>query len=145
MASRCYFQTKPFLKLTPEERRYLGYLTLKGESYMRIDVLQKKPPKFENQLSEYQVFLVKEGTSIVGWSVIFPEKYAIDRPSSSKDYCLYIYIKWSHRRKKLGSKLLRYALRWAARKKYKVNAFPWDKRSDEFYENNTGKYKVCSF
>jgi GNAT superfamily N-acetyltransferase len=141
MKPRCYIRSKPLSKLSKEERRYLNYLTLKGESYMRIDVLRQR----EN-LEDYQIFIAKISNSIVGWAVIFPEKYALDRSTKSKAYCLYAYVKYRNRRQKVGSKLLRHALRWSARRRIKVNVFPWDTRSDNFYDkNDVGKYSICEF
>ena len=77
--------SKSLEAITKEERRRLNYLTLKGNSLMREDVLRA-----EDCHEEFQLFMaINEEEKIIGWSVLFPEDLSTDcyDPSSDKQGC----------------------------------------------------------
>jgi len=129
--TKFYITSKPLNKLSKDERKRLNYLTLRPASLMRDDVLHR-----ETDLEQFQIFLTRINTKIVGWAVIFPEHMSTEWPwIKSSSLCIYTYVQYAHRRKGIGKQLLRRASLWSKRKKKKVKVFAWDKRSDYFFES----------
>ena len=96
---------------------------------MRDDVLSRRM-----NLIQYHIFLAKVGSKILGWAAFFPEKYCEDGDPTSTSYCAYIYVRYSHRRLGIGSRLVKKCVKKADDFAVPLKVFPWDKRSDAFFE-----------
>lgn len=127
---RIYY--KNLSKITAKERRILNSLTLRPSSGMRDDVLSKR-----KDLDLYEIFLAKQEVKIIGWAVLFPENLS---DCGSIEYCSYVYVRYANRRCGVGTRLLKRVLKKAKELKVKVKVFPWDGRSDKFFE--TGNLNV---
>ena len=131
--------SKSLALISKEERRRLNYLTLKGNSLMREDVLRA-----EDCYDEFQIFMaINEENKIIGWSVLFPEDLSTDcyDPSSDK-HCLYTYVQTLYRRKGVGKLLVAAACDFAKEKDFVAQVFPWDARSEGFFEECADDFEL---
>jgi len=101
---------------------------LRPSSGMRDDLLSRR-----TNLHKYETFLAKEGGKIIGWATLFPEN-TIFGYSNSTSWISYVYVRYSHRRHGVGTRLLKRVLKMAKQMQAKVKVFPWDGRSDKFFE-----------
>jgi len=123
---RIYYKT--LNEITTKDRRVLNGLTLRPASGMRDDVLSKK-----DNLDSYHIFMAKQQGLVIGWAVLFPENLVDCFYKNSEDYCCYVYVRYSARRKGVGTRLLKKVTK-LAKSKGNVKVFPWDDRSDKFFE-----------
>lgn len=130
---RIYY--KNLSKITTEERKVLNSLTLRPSSGMRDDVLSKR-----KDLNKYEVFLAKQENKIIGWAVLFPENLVGSFYCASTPYYSYVYVRYASRRCGVGTRLLKRVLKKARELKVRVKVFPWDGRSDKFFE--TGNLNI---
>ena len=124
---RIYY--KNLSEITAKERKVLNSLTLRPSSGMRDDVLSKR-----KDLDQYEVFLAKQEGKIIGWAVLFPENLVGPFYCTSISYCSYVYVRYTNSRCGIGTKLLKRVIKKAKKLKVKVRVFPWDDRSDNFFE-----------
>jgi len=122
--------SKSLDQITKKERRRLNYLTLRGSSLLRDDIL-----KATKNLDKYQLFLTYIDDKIVGWSAAFPEILTTEWVEYDEAYRIYTYVQTVHRRKGVGKQLIKRASKWACRKVEMVRVFAWDSRSEKFYRS----------
>lgn len=116
MSSKVVIYQKTLDQITAAERKRLNYLTLKGGSMMREEVLQRK-----YRLKAIQLFIAVVDETIVGWSAVVKEK-------------VYTYVMKAFRRQGIGSELLTRASNWMVNnKKKKAVVLAWDDNSTEFF------------
>lgn len=121
-------------RITPEERRRLNYLTLRGDgvnvSSMREDILRRK-----RALHRIQLFIVLDAAgTIVAWSSVLPWR-------KSTAY-IYTYVMQMHRRQGLGTRLINRAIAWCAKQCYQPQVSYWDTGSERFFKTVSPEIKV---
>jgi GNAT superfamily N-acetyltransferase len=122
------FISKNLEQLSSDERRRLHYLTLRP-SCMREDVLHTRYDK-----KEFMLFLA-ESNRIIGWAVIFPEKYTLESGvRRSIHHRIYIYVQSAFRREGIGKKLVIQASEWGNKQEFDSKVFTHDRRSKEFFK-----------
>ena len=74
------------------------------------------------------VILAREEGKIIGWALMF-------RKAGNRYYTVYMYVDKNHRRRGVGTRIMRGALKWSLRNRRQIKVCPWDERSDAFYDN----------
>jgi GNAT superfamily N-acetyltransferase len=118
--------------------KYLDYtkLTLPYDSEMR-NVIEESEYCIAPRLSNINVMIAYFKNIPIGWAWVFSKS---EYEGSTVRYLSFmIYIQPKYRRRGVGSKLIEFGKKIARQRHQRLVVYPWDKRSQGFYNNNNIK------
>jgi GNAT superfamily N-acetyltransferase len=119
-------------QVTPAERQVLRRLTLKRNSGMREDILNRA-----EHLDQVWVFLAKREGRIIGWASARPRfgSHLRNLGSVFRQCDVYTYVNRRFRRQGVGTRLLTKVKSFLRSKRCAPVVYAWDEKSLLFYHS----------